>query len=124
MSNETMTIWMKAVKRLRDWGDRITGGGLRAWTRKTLGRVVTRALQQRQLMAAARTILKPFPKLEASIIKVVTRVAAAGGAAILPAHSHNVDESEILAALPASARKIYRTLRALISEREAAERPK
>ena len=123
MSDETMMIGMKAVKRLRDLGDRITGGGLRAWTRKTLGRVVTRALQQRQLMAAARTILKPFPKLETSIIKVATRVVAAG-AAILPAHSRSGDESETLAALPASARKIYRTLRALISEREAAERSK
>jgi hypothetical protein len=118
-----MTIGMKAVKRLRDMGDRITGGGLRAWTRKTLGRAVTRALQQRQLMAATRTILKPFPELETSIIKVATRVAAAG-TAILPARSRSGDESEISAALPASARKIYRALRALISEREAAERSK
>jgi hypothetical protein len=114
---------MKAVKRLRNLGDRITGGGIRALARKTLGTAVTRAMQQPQLMAAARTILRPFPKLTTLLLKAATQGAASSPeAAVLSADSHSGEE--ILAALPASARRIYRSLRALISESEGAERSK
>jgi hypothetical protein len=101
-----------ALKRLRNLGDRMTGGGLRALARKT----ILVLMQQRQLMAVARTILKPFPKLTTSLYNAATQAAA------LPSPSKPRDEAEILAALPASARRTYRSLQALISERERAER--
>lgn len=111
-------IAMLAFKRLRNLGDRITGGGIRALTRKTLRTAVTRVMQQRQLMAAARTILKPFPKLTTSLHNAATPAPA------LPAASDLGDESEILAGLPASARKTYRTLQSLIPLGEGAEQSK
>jgi hypothetical protein len=121
LNPEIMTIAVKAFKRVRDIGDRITGGGARAFARKTFGPAITRAMQQRQLIAAARTILKPFPKLSTSLLWAATQVAAfPAEPTIHPVDSHSADESDITAALPASARRTYRSLRSMIFESERA----
>jgi hypothetical protein len=75
-------------------------------------------MQQPQILAAARRILKPFPKLTMSLYKMATTADS------FPGVSHPFDEATVASALPASARKIYTTLRSLILETEVTNRTK
>jgi hypothetical protein len=73
-------------------------------------------MQQPHILAAARSILRPFPKLTTSLYEMATKVDEFPGA------SHPSDEAVEPGALPASARKIYFTLRSMILEVEATNR--
>jgi FkbM family methyltransferase len=132
---------VRALRSIREKGDRITGGGLRSLTKRTFQKTVRRAMQQPQILAVARKILRPFPKLATTLYKVATKVeevpialpvkslpsdksAVEEMAATLRAKSLPPDESATLQLLPASARKTYRTLRSLILEAEVTRRTK
>ena len=100
------------LRRLRDAGDRVTGGGLRALANRTLKASLQRAAGHRQLAAVDESVPKPFPAPTKSLQGLATAkemaVAMAGplapGSAIIP------DQ------LPASARRIYAKLRNSVSE--------
>jgi FkbM family methyltransferase len=130
---------VRALRSIRQKGDRITGGGLRSLTKRIFQKTVRRAMQQPQILAAARKILRPFPKLTTTLYNVATKVeevpvalpakslpsdkpAVEEAPATLRPKSLPLDESATAQVLPASARKIYRTLRSLILEAEATDR--
>jgi FkbM family methyltransferase len=113
---------VRALRGLRQQGDRITGGGLRSLTRRTFEKVIRRAMEQPQILAAARRVLKPFPKFSTTLYNVATKAEEVPAA--LPPKSLPSDEVAMADALPASARRTYRTLRSLILEAEAADRSK
>jgi hypothetical protein len=111
-----------ALRRLRQRGDRITGGGLRSFTKRTFQQTLRWAMQQPRILAAVRKILRPFPNLTTTLYNVATKGQEV--LAPLPPKSPSADESAVADALPASARKIYRGLRSLILEAEATDRAK
>jgi FkbM family methyltransferase len=130
---------VRAFRSIRQKGDRITGGGLRSLTKRVFQKTVRRAMQQPQILAAARKILRPFPKLTTTLYNVATKTeevpvalpakslssekpAVEEATATLRAESLPLDESATAQDLPASARKTYRTLRSLIVEAEATDR--
>ena len=52
----------RALRRLRETGDRLTGGGLRSLARRALTTLVQRSMHNRRLMALGRAVLKAIPK--------------------------------------------------------------
>jgi hypothetical protein len=105
----------RALRLLRQKGDQITGGGLRSLTKGTFRKAARRAIQQPHILAVARKILRPFPKLTASLYEMATKPDE------FPQASPPSDGAVMIGALPASARKIYSTLRSLILEVEVTE---
>jgi FkbM family methyltransferase len=107
---------IRALRGLRERGDRITGGGLRSLTKRAFQKTIRWAMQQSQILAAPRKTLRPFPKLTTTLYNVTKGEEAP---AALPAKSPPQDESAMADVLPVSARKTYSTLRSLILEAEA-----
>jgi FkbM family methyltransferase len=61
------------LKRIRDLGDRITGGGARALTRRLITEFARRAMCHSPLLALGRWLLKPFPRLTTHLHEAVTK---------------------------------------------------
>jgi len=110
------------AKRTRALGDRITGGGLRSLAKRVPGALARWAMRQRTLLVVGRTILKPFPKLTASLYRLATTPNAIGTPLRPPSSPSDrqfPDGSKFPPDLPASARPIYRRLRAALAESNA-----
>src|SRR5262249_6613523 len=60
------------LKCLRATGDRVTGGGLRALTRRLLATFLRCAMSHSFLKAMGRSALQPFPKLSAHLYRLAT----------------------------------------------------
>ncbi len=99
---------------IRQLGDQITGGGLRSLTKRSVATLVRWAMRRPALLAVGRTVLKPFPTFTADLYRLATTQSAP------PPHSSPTelvrsDTSVEPATLPASARPIYRRLKAAMS---------
>ena len=106
----------------REIGDRMTGGGLRSLAKRVPGALARWAMRQRTLLVVGRTILKPFPKLTASLYRLATTPNAIGTPLRPPSSPSDrqfPDGSKFPPDLPASARPIYRRLRAALAESNA-----
>ena len=124
----------RALRRLRETGDRLTGGGLRSLAKRVLTTSVQCSMRNRWLLALGRAVLKPFPKLTTNLYQLaITADAVAGSSVPSPAAAPAVtsppaaspagqlpsDNAEIPANLPASARRIYRRLKAAMADSDA-----
>ncbi|MGA8660664.1 MAG: FkbM family methyltransferase, partial [Chthoniobacterales bacterium] len=124
----------RALRRLRETGDRLTGGGLRSLAKRVLTTSVQRSMRNRWLLAFGRAVLKPFPKLTTNLYQLaITADAVARSSVPSPAAAPAVtsppaaspagqlpsDNAEIPANLPASARRIYRRLKAAMADSDA-----
>jgi FkbM family methyltransferase len=114
-------------KRTRRLGDQITGGGLRSLTKRSLATLVHWAMRRPVLLAVGRTVLRPFPKLTTNLYTLGTTPGAAAIPSLSSPQSAPAPNSsptrlapsengEDLATLPASARPIYRRLKAAMSD--------
>lgn len=99
------------AKRTRALGDRITGGGLRGLTKRSVAALVRWAMRRPALLAVGRTVLKPFPTLTTDLYRLATTQSAPPPDSS-PTKLAPSDTSVELATLPASARPIYRRLKA------------
>jgi FkbM family methyltransferase len=124
------------LTRLREAGDRITGGGLRALTKRTLKKTVRTAMSNRFLKALGNGALRPFPTLSTRLYRLATApedvvtladsIPAEGDSVVLGA-TPSPDQSlasdgAIPAILPASAQHIYLRLRSAMSDTDARRR--
>jgi FkbM family methyltransferase len=67
----------RALRRARETGDRLTGGGLRKLARRALTALVRRSMRDRRVMALGRAVLRPFPKLATTLYQLATKEEAA-----------------------------------------------
>ena len=112
----------RALKRVQETGDRLTGGGMRSLARRALTTLVQRSMRDRRLMALGRAVLKPFPKVATTLYQLATREDAVATSSIpSPAGSLSSDDAATVAALPASARSTYLRLKAAMSEQRRLE---
>jgi hypothetical protein len=65
-------------RRLRETGDRLTGGGLRSLSKRLVTGSVRRAVSQPFLRALSRTMLQPFPSVLARLNRLVIMPDAVG----------------------------------------------
>jgi hypothetical protein len=102
------------AKRTRALGDRITGGGLRSLTKRSVATLVRWVMRRPATSAVGRIVLKPFPTFTADLYRLATTQSApppdSPPTKLVPS-----DTSVELATLPASARPIYRRLKAAMS---------
>ena len=121
----------RALRRLRETGDRLTGGGLRSLAKRVLTTSVQCSMRNRWLLALGRAVLKPFPKLTRNLYQIaITADAVAGPSVPSPAAAPPVtsppaaspagplpsDNADIPANLPASARPTYLRLKAAMGD--------
>jgi hypothetical protein len=66
------------LKRIHDLGDRITGGGVGALTRRLITKFARRAMCHPPLFALGKWLLKPFPRLTTHLYEMVTKPDSAG----------------------------------------------
>jgi|SRR5271165_4058336 len=110
----------RALRRLHETGDRLTGGGLRSLAKRVLPTLVQRSMRHPGLLAFGRTVLKPFPKLTTNLYQLATtRKAVAVSSVPSPARPLPSDTTAFAATLPASARSTYLRLKAAMSDNEA-----
>ncbi len=120
----------RVLSRLHKTGDRLTGGGIRASTKRvlmaSLRSYLSFAGRHPRLAAIPRGLLKPFPKLTAALYQVAAppdkAAATAASAGALPVETgmppvHS--EDPIAEALPSSARHVYLKLRSAASNDNA-----
>jgi len=103
--------------RLRETGDRLTGGGLRALGKRLVGKSTRVALKQPAIRRLGSVALKPFPKLSSSLHGLATEgdTTLAGkevpeskpDAESAPVFQEPSLNSSILPALSRSARSTY-----------------
>src|SRR5262249_52116142 len=62
----------RQLRGLRDAGDRLTGGGLRALGKRVLTASLRRAMSQPALKALGRRVLQPFPSLSQRLYRLAT----------------------------------------------------
>jgi hypothetical protein len=114
-----LTHMLKSVfKRLRDAGDRLTGGGLRKLVKRVLKASLHRAAGHPRLIAIGRSALRPFPALTANLERLASRPDAPSIQAELLVCGGTTDPDM----LPASARLIYSKLQKAISDVKAGNR--
>jgi hypothetical protein len=102
------------AKRTRALGDRITDGGLRSLTERSVATLVRWAMRRPALLSVGRTVLKPFPTFTADLYRLATRQIAPPPDSS-PTKLVPPDTRVDLATLTASARPIYRRLKAAMS---------
>ena len=71
-------INIPVLKRIRDLGDRITGGGAGALTRRLITEFARRAMCHPPLLVLGRWLLKPFPRLTTHLYEMVTKPDSVG----------------------------------------------
>lgn len=107
----------RALRRLHETGDRLTGGGLRSLAKRVLPTLVQRSMRHPGLLAFGRTVLKPFPKLTTNLYQLATtRDAIAISSVPSPAGPLPSDTAAFAATLPASVRSTYLRLKAAMSD--------
>lgn len=106
--------------RLRDAGERLTGGGIRALSKRLLLNVVRRlmamVMRRPRLLALAHTFLKPFPRVTWRLNRLAEIADPFAGRVYLPSGRLSNYVDAITMTLPASARVIYLRLRAAASD--------
>jgi FkbM family methyltransferase len=100
------------VKRLREAGNRLTGGGVRAFAERTLKASLHRAASHPRLVAIGRSVLRPFPAFATNL----QRLATTPNPATIQTEHLPLGSSTDSDTLPASARLIYARLHKVISE--------
>jgi hypothetical protein len=104
---------LKAVfERLRNAGNRFTGGGARELAKRVLKASLHRATEHPRLVAIGRSILRPFPVLAANLERLASRLDAPSAQTGFLPFGNTTDPDS----LPASARIIYSRLQKAISE--------
>jgi FkbM family methyltransferase len=120
----------RAMRRAREVGDRITGGGLRSLVKRTLAGMVQRSMRDRRVLALGRTILSPFPRLTTGLYELAasTKDRPQPGASpptpspAVPQPSTPVAPVATSPALPASALSMYLRLKAAIAGSDSSNR--
>ena len=62
----------RALRRVQQTGDRLTGGGMRSLARRTMNNLVQCSMRSRVLTALGRMMLQPFPKV-ATLYQLATK---------------------------------------------------
>jgi hypothetical protein len=101
---------------LRETGERITGGGIRALGKllfvKFVRRLMAMVMRRPRLMAFIYALLKPFPRVTWQF----NRLAAFASRIYIPSGRLSKYVDAITMTLPASARMVYLKLRAATSD--------
>lgn len=105
-------------RRVREAGDRLTGGGVRALAKRILSAFLRRAVRCPGLIAAGRMLLKPCPPLEKKLQQLS---ASPGPGSSLPGRLPPLPSENSTDALPlsSSASAIYLKLQAARSNGSA-----
>ena len=112
-----------ASLRLREAGNRLTGGGVRALAKRILSAFLRRAARHTGLIALGRALLKPYPSLANKLQELATSPDPdSSGPGRLPAESLPSENSAGALPLSASARSIYLKLQAARSDSSARNR--
>jgi hypothetical protein len=106
--------------RVRETGERITGGGIRALCRRSFlkgVREISRAVRRRpRLLAAGQQLLRPFPNLASRLTKLTLIADPLSGQIYIPSGRLSRYSDATALTLPVSARIIYLRLRAEASD--------
>jgi hypothetical protein len=101
---------------VRQMGDQLTGGGLRALSKRIVARSARRLMNNPIVLAAGRTLLKPFPELTTRLYKIATSPdPRAIAAAIEASHKHSSAGLIASGEFSPSARIAYQRLHAAIA---------
>ena len=65
-------LLQRLLRRVRDTGDRLTGGGLRSLSARMAARSLRIAMSQPFLKALGRSVLQPFPSFSARVYRLAT----------------------------------------------------
>jgi hypothetical protein len=105
--------------RVRETGDRLTGGGIRALSKrlflKFARRIMAMVMRRPRLMALVHMVLKRFPRLKLPLNPLAEIADPYAGRAYIPSSRLSNYVDSITMTLPASARVIYLRLRAAAS---------
>ena len=96
------------LKRIRDLGDRITGGGARALTRRLITKFARHVMCHPPLLALGRWLLKPFPRLTTHLYETITKSD--------PAHQPLLQNGIGPASLSVSAKATLCRLQSILSQ--------
>jgi hypothetical protein len=109
--------------RLRETGEKLTGGGIRALARRLFLNLIRRSMavvmRRPRLVAFAHTVMRRYPRVTWRLNRLAEIADPYAGRVYVPSGrlSHQIDETALI--LPGSARVIYLRLRAAIAENDS-----
>jgi hypothetical protein len=111
---------LSSLARLREAGERLTGGGIRALSNRLFLKFVRRfmamVMRRPRLLALAHTVLKRFPRVTWRLNRLAEIADPYAGRIYIPSGRLSNYVDAITMTLPASARVIYLRLRAASSD--------